>query len=178
MRLPWWLRYKESLCQCRRRGFVPWLGRSPGKGNGNPLQYSCLGNTMDRGVWRATVHGIAKESNMTCRLNNNNQNSKIQRMPQRQPVGPKNLGHKGRQKSPHVKEIKMKFQGGPANGFPRTLSGRERVPVSKMSPGNPRMGRSSRKCWRLHPYKEDRVSSWLCYNLDPFIVPEELELSF
>ena len=49
------------------------------------------------------------------------------------------------------------------------------MPVSKMSPGNPRMGRSSRKCWRLHPYKEDRVSSWLCYNLDPFIVPEELE---
>ena len=36
------------------------LGRSPGEGNGNPLQYSCLGNPMDRGTWRATVHGIAE----------------------------------------------------------------------------------------------------------------------
>ena len=37
-------------------------GRSPGEGNGNPLQYSCLGNLLDRGAWRATVHGVAKES--------------------------------------------------------------------------------------------------------------------
>ena len=36
------------------------LGRSPGVRNGNPLQYSCLGNSMDRGAWRATVHGVAK----------------------------------------------------------------------------------------------------------------------
>ena len=36
-----------------------------GKGNGNPLQYSCLGNCMDRGAWQATVHGVAKESDMT-----------------------------------------------------------------------------------------------------------------
>ena len=42
------------------RGLIPGLGRSPGEGNGNPLQYSCLGNPMDRGVWRATVHGVAK----------------------------------------------------------------------------------------------------------------------
>ena len=41
-------------------GSIPGLGRSPGEGNGNPLQYSCLGNSMDRGVWQATVHGIAK----------------------------------------------------------------------------------------------------------------------
>ena len=41
-------------------GSVPELGRSPGEGNGNPLQYSCLGNPMDRGAWRATVHGVAK----------------------------------------------------------------------------------------------------------------------
>ena len=40
-------------------------GRSPGGGNGNPLQYSCLGNPMDGGAWRATVHGVAKELNMT-----------------------------------------------------------------------------------------------------------------
>ena len=37
-------------------------GRSPGGGNGNPFQYSCLGNSMDRGAWRATVHGVTKES--------------------------------------------------------------------------------------------------------------------
>ena len=41
-------------------GLIPGSGRSPGGGNGNPLQYSCLGNPMDRGAWQATVHGIAK----------------------------------------------------------------------------------------------------------------------
>ena len=46
-------------------GSIPVLGRSPGEGNGNPLQYSCLGNPMERGVWRATVHGVAKESDNT-----------------------------------------------------------------------------------------------------------------
>ena len=40
-------------------------GRSPGERNGNPLQYSCLGNPRDRGAWRATVHGVTKESDMT-----------------------------------------------------------------------------------------------------------------
>ena len=39
---------------------IPGSGRSSGEGNGNPLQYSCLENSMDRGVWRATVHGVAK----------------------------------------------------------------------------------------------------------------------
>ena len=39
-------------------GSIPGLGRSPGGGNGNPLHYSCLGNPMDRGVWRAIVHGV------------------------------------------------------------------------------------------------------------------------
>ena len=41
-------------------GLIPGLGRSPGEGNGNPLQYSCLENHMDRGVWRATVHGVTQ----------------------------------------------------------------------------------------------------------------------
>ena len=41
-------------------GSIPGLGRSPGIGNGNPLQYSCLQNLMERGAWRATVHGVAK----------------------------------------------------------------------------------------------------------------------
>ena len=46
-------------------GSVPGSGRSPGEGNGNPLQYSFLGNPMDRGAWQATVHGTTKESDMT-----------------------------------------------------------------------------------------------------------------
>ena len=41
-------------------GLIPGSGRSPGEGNGNPFQYSCLENSMDRGAWRATVHGVAK----------------------------------------------------------------------------------------------------------------------
>ena len=41
-------------------GLVPGSVRSPGEGNGNPLQYSCLGNPMDRGAWQATVHGVAE----------------------------------------------------------------------------------------------------------------------
>ena len=44
---------------------IPGLGRSPGEGNGNPLQSSLLGNPMDRGAWLATVQGVAKESDMT-----------------------------------------------------------------------------------------------------------------
>ena len=46
-------------------GSVPGSGRSHGEEDGNPLQYSCLGNPMDRGAWWATVHGVAKESDMT-----------------------------------------------------------------------------------------------------------------
>ena len=41
-------------------GLIPGLGRSPGEGNGNPLQYSCLENRMGRGVWQATVHGVTQ----------------------------------------------------------------------------------------------------------------------
>ena len=48
-------------------GSFPGLGRSPGEGQGNPLQYSCLGNPMNRGAWRAVVQGV-KESDTTCRL--------------------------------------------------------------------------------------------------------------
>ena len=49
----------------RRRELDPGSGRSPRDGNGNLLQYSCLGNPMDRGAWQATVHEAAKESDMT-----------------------------------------------------------------------------------------------------------------
>ena len=51
---------KESACNERDQGLIPGLGRSPGQGNGLPLQYSCLENSMDRGAWQATVHGVAK----------------------------------------------------------------------------------------------------------------------
>ena len=54
-------------------GSIPESGKSPGEGNGKLLQYSCLENSMDRGVWWATVHGITKESDMTQQLNNNQQ---------------------------------------------------------------------------------------------------------
>ena len=46
-------------------GSIPGSERPPGEGNGNPLQYSCMGNPMDRGAWWAVVHGVAKESDTT-----------------------------------------------------------------------------------------------------------------
>ena len=49
-----------SACNVGDMGSIPGLGRSPGEGNGNPLQYSCLENPMDGGAWRAAVHGVAK----------------------------------------------------------------------------------------------------------------------
>ena len=51
---------KESACNGGDLGSIPELGRSLGEGNGNPLQYSCLENLMDRGAWQTTVHGVAK----------------------------------------------------------------------------------------------------------------------
>ena len=51
---------KASSCSVGDLGSIPGLGRSPGEGNGNPLQYSCLGNSMDRGAWWGTVHGVTK----------------------------------------------------------------------------------------------------------------------
>ena len=62
-----WLSGKESSCNAGDTGdlrSIPGLGRSPGEGNHNPLQYSCLENPMDRGAWRATIHTIT-ESNTT-----------------------------------------------------------------------------------------------------------------
>ena len=51
---------KESACNAGDLGSIPGLGRSPGEGNGNPFQYSYLENSMDRGAWQATVHGVAE----------------------------------------------------------------------------------------------------------------------
>ena len=58
---------KEPTCQCmkgKKCRIDSWVGRSPGRGNGNPLQYSCLENPMDRGAWWATAHRVAKSQ--TC----------------------------------------------------------------------------------------------------------------
>ena len=58
--LPWQLSGKESACNAGDTGSIPGSGRSPGKGNGNPLQYSCLENPTDRGAWCTIVHGVTK----------------------------------------------------------------------------------------------------------------------
>ena len=56
---------KESACSARDPDSIPGSGRSPGEGNSNPLQYSCLENSMNRGAWQFTVHRGRKESDMT-----------------------------------------------------------------------------------------------------------------
>ena len=61
------LECKESACNVGDLGLIPGLGRSPGGGHGNPLQYSFLENPMDRGAWWTTVHGVTKSR---TRLNN------------------------------------------------------------------------------------------------------------
>ena len=58
--LPYSSDVEESACNGGDLGLIPGSERSPGEGNGNPLQYSCLENLMDRGAWQATVHGVAK----------------------------------------------------------------------------------------------------------------------
>ena len=59
-RLPWWSVVKSPPASAGDVGSILGSGRSPGEGNDNPLLYSCLGNPTDRGGWRATVHGVAK----------------------------------------------------------------------------------------------------------------------
>ena len=65
---------KESACNVGDLGLIPGLGRSPGEENDNPLQYSHLGNSMDRGAWRTSPWGH-KELDTAERLNNNNNNN-------------------------------------------------------------------------------------------------------
>ena len=58
--LPWWLSGKESACWAGDAGSIPGWGRCPGGGHGNPIQYSCMENSKDRGGWQATIHGVAE----------------------------------------------------------------------------------------------------------------------
>ena len=60
---------KEPACNAGDLGSIPGSGRSPGEGNGNPLQYSCLENPMDREAWRAAVHGVTTEATeQACKI--------------------------------------------------------------------------------------------------------------
>ena len=71
--LPRWLSGKESACNAGATGdlgSIPGSGRSPGEGHGNPLQYSCLENPVDRGAQWAIVHGVAKSRTRLKRLSN------------------------------------------------------------------------------------------------------------
>ena len=68
---------KESACNAGDLGLIRDLGRSLGEGNGNPFQYFCLGNPMDRGAQLATIHGVTIESDTAQQLNNNNNRIKI-----------------------------------------------------------------------------------------------------
>ena len=65
MSVPWWLGGKKSTCNAGDASLIPGSERSPGEGNGNSLQYSYLGNLMDRGAWRTIVHGVSRESDIT-----------------------------------------------------------------------------------------------------------------
>ena len=83
-RLPYWLRGKESSCNAGNAGdsgSIPGSGRCPGGGNGNPLQYCCLGNPMDRGAWWPIVRGVTKSwrglSTHACNYTNTQELSKM-----------------------------------------------------------------------------------------------------
>ena len=75
MGLPWWPSGKVSACQYRRYkrcSSIPGSGRSPGRGNGNPLHYSCLENHTDRGAWWATIQGVSKSQTQLSEHNTEN----------------------------------------------------------------------------------------------------------
>ena len=87
-RVPGGSEVKASACNAGDLGWIPKSGRSPGEGNGNPLQYSCLENPMDGGAWWATVHRVAKSwtrlSNFTHSLTHSNQGYIIQLLCERE----------------------------------------------------------------------------------------------
>ena len=70
---------KDPPANAGDTGSIPGSGRAPGEGNGNPLQYSCLGNPMDRSTWWVTVHGVTEELDTTWQLYNNQPNISVSR---------------------------------------------------------------------------------------------------
>ena len=70
MGIPWPLSGKESAYNTGDRGLIHGSGKSSGEGNANPLQYSCLGNPMDRGIWWVPVYRVTKELDMTVTKQN------------------------------------------------------------------------------------------------------------
>ena len=79
---------KVSAYNAGDLGSIPGLGRSPGEGNGNPLQYSCLENHMDRGAWWAIVHGVAKSQTQLKRLSSSSSSSSSYRITRGAPPPP------------------------------------------------------------------------------------------
>ena len=99
----------ESACSAGDLGLIPELGRSPGEGNGNPLQCSCLENPMDGGAWLATVHQIARvEHDLATFCTGGVYTSKL--LSQFVPSSPS-------PSSPHVHSLHMYFYSCPANKF-------------------------------------------------------------
>ena len=68
MELPWWLRWKRIYLECRRPGFDPWAGRIPWRRERLPTPVFLPGNSMDRGAWWATVHGVPKSPTQLSNL--------------------------------------------------------------------------------------------------------------
>ena len=65
---------QETTCNEEDSVLIPELGRFPGEGNGNLLQYSCLGSPTEKGAWQATIHGVAKALNRSQQVKNNSSN--------------------------------------------------------------------------------------------------------
>ena len=113
---------KESACNAGDLGSIPGSGRSPGEGNGNPFQYSCLGNPMDRGAWRGTVHGGA-ESDTTEWLTHTPGNQNPTCLREAKPVSFNNGAHT--------------FLGGPCSTIREACTLQRRPSTAKKQRENP-----------------------------------------
>ena len=126
--LPWWLSWYLSIAAKagdeRNVGLISGLGKSPGEGNGNLLQYSCLGNAMDRGAWWARVHGVTKVLDRTKWLNKNHNDVSVQY-----------LGHIYTKKVLVVIYLKFRFHWASSilSGNPRVCWGRQCQKIAVMT---------------------------------------------
>ena len=122
--LPQWLIGKETTYNVRDGVSIHGSGRSPGEGNGNLLQYSCLGNAMDRGAWWARVHGVTKVLDRTKWLNKNHNDVSVQY-----------LGHIYTKKVLVVIYLKFRFHWASSilSGNPRVCWGRQCQKIAVMT---------------------------------------------